>query len=137
MLREAAEPYAERVAIGGTGIAVAGFVGHGVGLLARAAGDLDTAVEAFTAARERSEEAGFAPFAVAAAAELARTLRERDRPGDEASAAALEAEVLLRAGALGMSLPRVPAGMAARVAEQPGVGDHVSAGWRDRRDRDT
>jgi tetratricopeptide (TPR) repeat protein len=81
-------PYADRLVIGGTGITVIGFAGHHVGLLARASGDLDDAVDHLEAALRRNEEAGLWPFAAASARELAVTLRQRDRPGDQGAAAA-------------------------------------------------
>lgn len=89
-------PYADRIAIGGTGITFAGFAGHYVGLLARASGDLDGAVDLLGAALRRNEEAGLWPFAAASARELAATLRQRERYGDEAAARtlALRASVL-------------------------------------------
>ncbi|GAB1818952.1 BTAD domain-containing putative transcriptional regulator [Herbidospora sp. RD11066] len=67
-------PYADRIVIGGTGITFAGFAGHHVGLLARAAGDRDTAVDLLRAALRHNEDAGFRPFASATARELATTL---------------------------------------------------------------
>ena len=76
-------PCADRIAIAGTGITIGGFIGHFVGLLARAAGDPDDAVESLTTALARREAAGFRPFAVAVAHELAATLRLRGLPGDE------------------------------------------------------
>jgi tetratricopeptide (TPR) repeat protein len=82
-------PYADRIVIGGTGITFAGFAGHHVGLLARARGDLDGAADHLEAALRRNEEAGLRPFAAASARELAATLRQRDRPGDQETAAAL------------------------------------------------
>ncbi|GAA0426535.1 ATPase AAA [Acrocarpospora corrugata] len=66
-------PYADRIVIGGTGIAFAGFAGHHVGLLARACGDLDGAADHLGTALRRNEEAGFPPFAAASARELAAT----------------------------------------------------------------
>lgn len=84
-------PYEGRLVIGGTGITIAGFAGHHVGLLARTVGELDTAVHHLQTALGRNESAGLWPFAAATARELAATLRQRDRPGDRQTAAAVEA----------------------------------------------
>ncbi|TCM38620.1 AfsR/SARP family transcriptional regulator [Kribbella sp. VKM Ac-2568] len=84
-------PYEDRVVIGGTGITIAGFAGHQVGLLARTVGELDLAVDHLQTALDRNESAELWPFAAATARELATTLRQRDRPGDRQTAAAVEA----------------------------------------------
>jgi DNA-binding SARP family transcriptional activator/tetratricopeptide (TPR) repeat protein len=84
-------PYEERLVIGGTGITMAGFAGHHVGILARTVGELDAAVRHLQTALGRNESAGLWPFAAATARELAATLRQRDRPGDRQTAAAVEA----------------------------------------------
>ncbi len=91
-------PYADRLVIGGTGVTFGGFAGHHVGLLARACGDLDGAADHLSAALRRNEEAGLRPFAAASARELATTLRQRDRPGDQEKAAALTARAAALAG---------------------------------------
>jgi hypothetical protein len=78
-LRAQCAPYVDRVVIGGTGIAFAGFAAHALGLLARAAGDLDAAIGLFTTSMTSNAAAGFAPYADADAAELARTVAARDR----------------------------------------------------------
>ena len=56
------------------------------GLLDSAGGDLDRAVHTLTAAVDHNTDAGFLPFAAAAARELAATLH-LNRPGDRGSAA--------------------------------------------------
>ncbi|WP_158293065.1 AfsR/SARP family transcriptional regulator [Kribbella orskensis] len=84
-------PYEDRVVIGGTGITIAGFAGHHVGLLARTVGELDLAVDHLQTALGRNESAELWPFAAATARELATTLWQRDRPGDRQTAAAVEA----------------------------------------------
>jgi hypothetical protein len=101
-LRTEVERYAQRIAIGGTGVALVGPVAHALGLLARRLGDLPAAVEAFTTALRLSERAGFDAFAVRDAAELARTLRGRGGPGDDVAAAELSAAALVLADRLGM-----------------------------------
>jgi hypothetical protein len=90
-LRALLVPYEDRIAIGGTGIAMTGFVGHHLGLLARASGDVDGAVHHLEGALRRSESAELWPFAAASARELAVVLRQRDQPGDDEAAAALVA----------------------------------------------
>nr|WP_272954915.1 BTAD domain-containing putative transcriptional regulator [Kribbella shirazensis] len=90
-LRDQLAPYEDRVAIGGTGITMTGFVGHHLGLLARTSGDLDGAVRHLDGALRRNESAEFWPFAAASARELAVTLRQRGHPGDREAAAALVA----------------------------------------------
>ncbi|MFD3537618.1 BTAD domain-containing putative transcriptional regulator [Streptomyces sp. NPDC058664] len=82
-------PYADRIAIGGTGVTLAGFTGHYIGILARAYGDLGTAVSQLGDAMQRNEEAGLWPFAAASARELAVSLRQRAKPGDETRAMTL------------------------------------------------
>jgi DNA-binding SARP family transcriptional activator/tetratricopeptide (TPR) repeat protein len=81
-LRAQLEPYADRMAFGGTGVALLGRVSHPLGLLARTAGDHDHAVDLLRDAMERHEADGFVPFAARSAAELARTLRARGRRTD-------------------------------------------------------
>jgi hypothetical protein len=88
LLRQQLAPYDDRIAIAGTGIAIAGYLGTWTGLLDRAGGDLDRAVHTLTAAKTRSVDAGFLPFAATAAHELAATLRQRNQPGDQEDAAA-------------------------------------------------
>ena len=85
------------------------YLGH----LARLSGDLALAEVHFRASQRQAQRMHAAPFAVAAAVELARTLRLR-RP----EAAAAEIAVLLRDGeesALSMGLRRL-----ARLAADPG-----------------
>jgi hypothetical protein len=77
---------------------------HALALLASGR-PLDAAVDAFTAALRRSEEAGFTAFAAASAAELARALRDRGRPDDEGLAAGLAARGHLRSMAPGVREP--------------------------------
>ena len=81
-LRQQLAPYDDRVAIAGTGIAIAGYLGTWTGLLDRASGDLDRAVLTLTEALNRSMRAGFLAFAAITAHELATTLALRNQPGD-------------------------------------------------------
>jgi DNA-binding SARP family transcriptional activator len=93
-LRAQLAPYENRLAIGGTGITTAGFLGHHVGLLLRTEGDLDGAVRSLEGALRRNESAGLWPFAAASGRELAATLRQRNRPGDREAAATVAARTL-------------------------------------------
>jgi DNA-binding SARP family transcriptional activator/tetratricopeptide (TPR) repeat protein len=93
-LRAQLAPYEDRLAIGGTGITTAGFLGHHVGLLRRTEGDLDGAVRSLEGALRRNESAGLWPFAAASARELAATLRQRNRPGDSEAAAGVTSRTL-------------------------------------------
>ena len=90
----------------GTGVGLAGFTDHYLGLLARALGELDEAVAELETARDRAAAEGMAAFEVLTVHELARTLARRGRPGDATASARLAAESATRASRLGMVLPR-------------------------------
>lgn len=74
-LRAELEPYADRIAIGGTGVAYTGVVGHAVGLPARACGDFDAAAAHLRSARQRALDAGLTPAVDASDVVLAQLRR--------------------------------------------------------------
>ena len=74
-------PYAAMVASVGATICV-GSVAHHLGLLDRELGDLDAAVESFSAALALHQAMASPPLTAWSARELAATLRQRQRPGD-------------------------------------------------------
>lgn len=90
----------------GTGVGLAGFTDHYLGLLARSQGDLDAAVVDLEAARDRAALEGMAAFEVLSTHELARTRAQRGRPGDATASAQLAAEAAARASRIGLVLPR-------------------------------
>jgi DNA-binding SARP family transcriptional activator len=91
-IREQLTPFDNHVAIAGTGIAIAGYLGTWTGLLDRTIGDLDRAVHTLTTAMHHNTDAGFLPFAATTARELAATLQLRNRTGDQERAAAHSAD---------------------------------------------
>jgi hypothetical protein len=90
----------------GTGVGLAGFTDHYLGLLARSLGDLDDAVADLERARDLAAREGMAAFEVLTTHELARTRARRGRAGDAAGAARLAAEAASRASRIGLVLPR-------------------------------
>ena len=111
---EALRPYAgTAVVIRAPAAACLGPADHYLGLLARLQGDLALAEVHFEAALRLARRMDSPPFAAAAEADLARTLRQRGRVGEEERIA-----VLLRSAeesARRMGLHRV-----ARLAAEPG-----------------
>jgi tetratricopeptide (TPR) repeat protein len=104
-LRTDLEPYIDRLAIAGTGIAVLGFVSLATARLAASSGDLDIAVADYRRSLRVHDEAGFAPFAATSAHELAAALRARGGPTDDAEAEVHAAEADRLARSLQMRLP--------------------------------
>ncbi|QNN51802.1 AfsR/SARP family transcriptional regulator [Nocardioides mesophilus] len=105
-LREQLLPYRGLPVWVGTGIGLAGFTDHYLGLLARALGELDEAVAELETARNRAAAEGMTAFEVLITHELARTRARRGRPGDAAEGARLAAEAATRASGIGLVLPR-------------------------------
>jgi len=105
-LRDQLSPYRGLPVWVGTGVALAGFTDHYLGLLARALGRLDEAVAELESARGLAVAEGMAAFEVLTVHELARTLVQRGGPGDAADAALLAAEAATRASGIGVVLPR-------------------------------
>ncbi|MCX5045859.1 AAA family ATPase [Aldersonia sp. NBC_00410] len=97
-------PYAGRIAIGGTGICVLGTVDHDLGLLARARGDLGTAIDRFRTALDLEIESGLHAYAAATLTELARTLRQRGNGADGDEAAEFTTRARAMAERTGQSL---------------------------------
>jgi DNA-binding SARP family transcriptional activator len=86
-LRAALAPYATTWAVGGASVYFDGVVAEALGVLARAAGDHEEAVDRLEWSLQEYEERGLLPFVARASAELARALSERGLPGDAAAAA--------------------------------------------------
>jgi len=107
-------PYAgTAVVIRAPAAACLGPADHYLGLLAAATGDLALAEVHYEAALRLARRMRSEPFATAAEVELARTLRQRGRPGDEERVAGL-----LRAAE--ESALRLGLGRLARLAADPG-----------------
>jgi DNA-binding SARP family transcriptional activator len=104
-LHDELAPYADRIAVAGTGIAILGFPGYALGRLARRSGDLDTAVTELTAALQRHQASGLRPFTAATAHELDITLRQRCRLGDQKAASTYASMAEREALSLGMTFP--------------------------------
>ena len=113
VLYEHMRPYAgTAVVVRVPATACAGPADHYLGLLAAAAGDLALAEVHFEAAIRLASRMGSPPFEAASEVELARTLRQRGREGEERVA------ILLRSAeetALRLGLSRL-----ARIAADPG-----------------
>lgn len=105
-LRDRLLPYRGLPVWVGTGVGLAGFTDHYLGLLARTPGELDEAVAQLEAARDQAAGEGMAAFEVLTTHEIARTRARRGRPGDAAEATRLAAEAATRASRIGLVLPR-------------------------------
>jgi tetratricopeptide (TPR) repeat protein len=82
-------PHRARFGVEGIGATCHGSVEHHLGLLARTAGDVDTAVEHFEAALDANRRIGARVLEPSTLAELASTLLLRDSEGDAQRAAEL------------------------------------------------
>jgi hypothetical protein len=94
---ELLEPYASLPIVGSLAVVCFGSVARSVALARRTIGDLDGAVCALEDAIKQNRQVGHLPMVAIARADLARTLVERDRPGDRTHAKRLY-EVAIEAG---------------------------------------
>ena len=88
-----------------TGQIYLGAADHHLGILAATAGRWEDSLEYLQTAQAAHERLGARPWQALTAQALAGMLRGRDRPGDQARAAAMDATASALAGRLGMDLP--------------------------------
>jgi class 3 adenylate cyclase len=96
-------PYAGRILVPDRAFACRGAIDRYLGELAAILGRLDEAVGHFAAAVDLNARLGARPLLARSRCAYAEALLARRRPGDEAAAAALAADVLAAATALGMA----------------------------------
>jgi tetratricopeptide (TPR) repeat protein len=99
-------PWAGQILVGGWGQTIEGASDRAIGHLLATMGRLDEADAAFTAAADLERSAGFPPLAARTQYWHARTLLERDAPGDRPRARMLLDDVVDSSGRLGMALLR-------------------------------
>ena len=105
VLREALEPYADRLAMSGLGGIAIGPVGYFAGVAARTSGDLDGAEGLLERALEQDVHFGLRPHEARARHQLAAVLTARGDPGDADRAENEEARAKAIANEIGLVLP--------------------------------
>jgi hypothetical protein len=97
-------PWAGQILVGMSGLSIEGAADRAVGHLLATLGRFDDADTAYAAAAELERSAGFPPLVARTQYWHARTLLDRDAPGDRERARALLDDVIDETNPLGMAL---------------------------------
>jgi tetratricopeptide (TPR) repeat protein len=129
-LHAAVSPYAALPVIGSLGVVCLGSAQRILGVAARGMGNLDGAVDHFTAAIEHNRRLGNQPMAAITMGDLGVTLLRRGRPGDAEAGLAhvAAAATALEATGLGIRADALRAEAQILQREAPAFGEAVRTG---------
>ena len=114
-------PFADLPVMPSLGVICLGSTERFLGIAARATGDADRAITHFERAIAADRRLGNRPLAAITAADLASTLAQRARPGDDARSAALWDRAIRDADSMGMTA-RAEAWRADSIPAEPTAG---------------